>query len=293
MKIKKIICFGDSITGTCVTGYNEYNGLKFYPYLLGEHFDCEIENYGQGNNSNEKIGIDILDVLHRENIDDSFFVINWTSAIRRLVYMEDRDSLANIGDATESRPWYKSSLIDSYATLKTMIMVQSLLDKMNIPYLNFFGWKSDFYLDNFSINWIGKHYIKYGKSIEWDPGSGERKIDSVNLYNYKSNMWSNAIPASPKLDSQSSEKHTFDFIYYLTNHLNMESFIHTEFYNFLVNKGTKRGTFSPIFKKNIKIPVLNDKILVISDEDLHPNELGHKLWTEEMLIPHIEERLVL
>ena len=42
MKIKKILCFGDSITGTCVTGQNTYDGLKFYPYLLGKHFDCEV-----------------------------------------------------------------------------------------------------------------------------------------------------------------------------------------------------------------------------------------------------------
>ena len=58
MKINKIICLGDSITGTCCTGYDFYDGLKFYPFLLGEHFNCEIKNYGQGNNSNEKIGID-------------------------------------------------------------------------------------------------------------------------------------------------------------------------------------------------------------------------------------------
>jgi len=74
MKINKIICLGDSITGTCCTGYDFYDGLKFYPFLLGEHFNCEIKNYGQGNNSNEKIGIDILDVLQKENTDDSVII---------------------------------------------------------------------------------------------------------------------------------------------------------------------------------------------------------------------------
>ena len=66
----------------------------------------------------------------------------------------------------------------------------------------------------------------------------------------------------------------------------MESFIPIEFYNFLVSKGIKKSTFSPIFNKNTEIPVFNDEMLVISKDDLHPNELGHRLWTEEILIPH-------
>ena len=27
--INKIFCFGDSITGHCITGHDHYNGLKF------------------------------------------------------------------------------------------------------------------------------------------------------------------------------------------------------------------------------------------------------------------------
>ena len=289
MKINKIICLGDSITGTCCTGYNFYDGLKFYPFLLGEHFNCEIKNFGQGNNSNEKIGIDILDALQKENTDDSFFVIGWSSAIRRLVYMEDRNTLQNIGDATESRPWYKSSLIDTYATLKSMIIAQTFLEQSNVPYVNFFGWKSDFYFDDSSIEWIGKPYVDYGKSMEWKGGSDKKQGDGINLYNYKSNMWSNAVTDNDKI----KKEHSFDFINYLTSKLNVESFIPIEFYNFLVSKGIKKSTFSPIFNKNTEIPVFNDEMLVISKDDLHPNELGHRLWTEEILIPHIEKVLEL
>ena len=71
----KIFCFGDSITGHCVTGHDHYNGLKFYPYLLGEYFDCEIENYGVSVNSNEKISIDVLNAVSTKNYENSFFDI--------------------------------------------------------------------------------------------------------------------------------------------------------------------------------------------------------------------------
>ena len=267
MKIKKIFCFGDSITGTCVTGYDYYLGLKFYPYLLGEYFDCKIKNYGEGNNSNEKIGIDILNVLQKENIDDSFFVIGWSSAIRRLVYMEDKQLLENINDTTETKFWYKSSLIDTYATLNVMIVVQNLLDKMNIPYLNFFGWKSDFNLNNSSIEWLGKDYARVNKN------------GKIDFFKYKANMWSNAI-----VDNQVKDKrHEFNFINSLTKQLNIESFITKEFYNFLLEKGTKKRRF-----KFGEIPTINNEILVMSENDLHPNELGHELWTDEMLIPNIK-----
>ena len=39
------------------------------------------------------------------------------------------------------------------------------------------------------------------------------------------------------------------------------------------------------------INIQGDEILVISQDDLHPNELGHKLWTDEVLIPQIQEKI--
>ena len=69
----------------------------------------------------------------------------------------------------------------------------------------------------------------------------------------------------------------------------MKNFIKKEFYDYLLEKGTVDGKFLKF--KNAKIPFLNNEILVISENDLHPNELGHKLWTEEVLIPNIKKKI--
>jgi hypothetical protein len=267
--INKIFCFGDSITGHCVTGNDHYNGLKFYPYLLGEYFDCEIENYGVSVNSNEKISIDVLNAISTKNYTNSLFVIGWSSAIRRLVYMEDRKSMENINDATETRPWYKSSVMDVFATLNSMLTVQKVLTDRNIPFVNFFGWKSDFIFNDDKLKWIGKGYT----------GNENKNID---LWAYKSNMWSVSEP----LENTEVKSHGFDFINLMCNELKIKNFIKKEFYDYLLEKGTVDGKFLKF--KDAKIPSLNKEILVISENDLHPNELGHKLWTEEVLIPHIK-----
>ena len=271
MKIKKIICFGVSITGTCVTGYDHYNGLKFYPYLLGEYFDCEIKNYGESVNSNEKISIDVLNAISTEDYTNSFFVIGWSSAIRRLVYMEDRKSMENINDATETRPWYKSSVMDVFATLNSMLTVQKVLTDRNIPFVNFISWKSDFIFNGDKLEWIGKDYT-------------DNENKNIDLWAYKSNMWSVSEP----IKNVEVNNHGFDFINLMCNELKTKNFIKKEFYDYLLEKGTADGKFLKF--KDSKIPIFNDKILVISKDDLHPNELGHKLWTEEVLIPNIKER---
>ena len=36
------------------------------------------------------------------------------------------------------------------------------------------------------------------------------------------------------------------------------------------------------------VPYKDGERLTISNKDLHPNELGHELWTDEMLIPNIK-----
>jgi hypothetical protein len=272
MKINKIYCFGDSITGHCVTGHDHYNGLKFYPYLLGEHFNCDVINIGKGNNSNEKICIDILNSIHTEQHKNSFFVLNWTSAIRRLVYMEDRNSMESINDATETRPWYKSSVMDVFTTLKCILSVQTILEKNKVPFINFFGWKSDFVFFEDRIRWIGKNYT-------------EDDNKNIDLWAYKSNMWSVANP----LENSNTFKQRFDFIDLLCNEINLNNFVKEEFYDYLIGKGTVDGKFLKF--KDAKIPAMDGEMLVISENDLHPNELGHKIWTEEVLIKHIEEKL--
>ena len=270
--INKIFCFGDSITGHCVTGNDHYNGLKFYPYLLGKHFDCEIKNYGESVNSNEKISIDALNAISTEDYTNSLFVMGWSSAIRRLVYMEDRKSMENINDATETRPWYKSSVMDVFATLNGMLTVQKVLTDRNIPFVNFFGWKSDFIFSKNKLKWIGKGYT-------------DNKNKNIDLWAYKSNMWSVSEP----LEDADIKNHEFKFIDLMCSEIKIENFIKKELYDYLLEKGTVDSKFLKF--KNSKIPTLGDEILVISQDDLHPNELGHKLWTDEVLIPQIKEKI--
>ena len=94
------------------------------------------------------------------------------------------------------------------------------------------------------------------------------------------------LAVSEPIKNVEVNNHGFDFINLMCNELKIKNFIKKEFYDYLLEKGTVDGKFLKF--KDAKIPSLNKEILVISENDLHPNELGHKLWTEEVLIPHIK-----
>ena len=108
---------------------------------------------------------------------------------------------------------------------------------------------------------------------------------NIDLWAYKSNMWSVSEP----LEDADIKNHEFKFIDLMCSEIKIENFIKKELYDYLLEKGTVDSKFLKF--KNSKIPTLGDEILVISQDDLHPNELGHKLWTDEVLIPQIQEKI--
>ena len=290
MKIKKILCFGDSITGTCVTGQNTYDGLKFYPYLLGKHFDCEVNNFGLGNNSNEKIAMDVAQSLLNDNFENNFFIINWTTNSRRMYYYEDLYSWNNNNALNLEN---KSSLMDTFSSLNCVKTTQSLLEDRGIPYLMFIGWRTDYIFEKNKLVWLANDYNNDDYYAHMN----------VNLKNYGEVKGTKGVYSEFYLNKK-GEKITpqvstfIDIIQFLCSSIDLNCFIKQEFYQFLLNVGIKEfktyehhptnpSKIPPKVEIN-SVPYKDGERLTISNKDLHPNELGHELWTDEMLIPNIK-----
>lgn len=193
----KVLCSGCSFSEP-QPYYNEYSDIRYewkpWTDFLSEESDIDVTNVATGSAGNFRISNSIMtELLDDEKENPDLIIIQWSQTLRGFSNKDDSlvyevlqqipEDLSFIGLDYHSQ----DSIINKFeksrlhASIQQIILLTNYIEKLNIPYFFFWGWRvldNDDYLSKITEN-------KNWWSPNNNPTHGMLEYGKMNLKNYK------------------------------------------------------------------------------------------------------------